>query len=154
MGPAHCGVALHHPAGWVQGWGHEVSTCCQLCKYIHVYVSVPCRVLHLEQSKKRRKGAGQEVGHSHQLTLLHACKPHTKPLTCLAVDAEGRMLATGVSELQVRVYETRCGSLHPPPRRVQTALCSSCTSQRSIVLSVSSAPPHLSPRCSGARPGR
>ena len=33
-----------------------------------------------------------------QLSLLAVCKPHTQAITALAVDKEGTLLATGVSE--------------------------------------------------------
>lgn len=58
-----------------------------VCVYIY-----DIRVLCVEQSKKRQGG--------HQLTLQHACKPHSQPITCLAVDTQGQILATGVSTLQ------------------------------------------------------
>ena len=34
---------------------------------------------------------------SSNLTLAHVCKPHTSKLSCLAVDSQGLLLATGVS---------------------------------------------------------
>lgn len=34
---------------------------------------------------------------SSNLTLAHVCKPHKSQLSCLAVDSEGLLLATGVS---------------------------------------------------------
>ena len=34
---------------------------------------------------------------SANLTLAHVCKPHKSRLTCLAVDNQGLLLATGVS---------------------------------------------------------
>lgn len=34
---------------------------------------------------------------SSNLTLAHVCKPHKSQLSCLAVDSQGLLLATGVS---------------------------------------------------------
>ena len=37
---------------------------------------------------------GSPVG---DLSLIHACKPHTKDITTIAIDSNGSILATGVS---------------------------------------------------------
>ena len=52
-------------------------------------------MLHLE--RRGKKGGRREAEHTHHLTLLHASKPHTKSLSSLAVDWQGKILATGVS---------------------------------------------------------
>lgn len=55
------------------------------------------RVLRLEE--KEGKSHAQRKGHSGKcwLNLLHACKPHNQAITSLAVDPEGKILASGVS---------------------------------------------------------
>ena len=68
---------------------------------------VSSRVLRLEASVKR--GAQH-----HQLTLVHACKPHSKAVSGLAIDREGRILASGVSQgvaTAVRFYLLAVSSL-------------------------------------------
>ena len=55
----------------------------------------------------------------YQLTLLNAVKPHTKPVTCLAVDAEGKMLASGSKDntvffLNVQDQYSPIGFIHTP----------------------------------------
>lgn len=68
-------------------------------------LSVHCRVMRVEESEGRRL-AREPRG---QLTLLHACKPHTKAVTSLALDREGKTLATGVGTNAVC---TRIGHIH------------------------------------------
>ena len=46
---------------------------------------------------------------SSVLTLSHVCKPHNSSLTCLAIDNDGAILATGVSV----VYDMT--HVYPPP---------------------------------------
>jgi len=53
------------------------------------------RVLRLEE--KVGTSSGRQKGQKYQLTLLHVCKPHTEAVSCLAVDPEGQMVASGVS---------------------------------------------------------
>ena len=59
-----------------------------------------CRVLLINElstiSSTSRVSAspGSPVG---DLSLIHACKPHTKDITTIAIDSNGSILATGVS---------------------------------------------------------
>ena len=52
------------------------------------------RVLVMEEAEPGRVSAGKRL--SPKLTLGHVCKPHSKPVTALAVDPTGSILATGV----------------------------------------------------------
>ena len=40
-----------------------------------------------------------------KLILIHVCKPHTQPVTAVAVDQEGAILATGVS-IYICIYHS------------------------------------------------
>ena len=59
--------------------------------------SPPLRVLRLEE--KEGRSSTHHKGHSGKcwLNLVHASKPHKLGVTSLAVDPEGKILATGVS---------------------------------------------------------
>ncbi len=64
----------------------------------------PCsRVLQLEEKTGQRHRGGQR----YQLTLLHALKPHSQAITCLAVHPHGQIVASGVSvQLAQSIYYT------------------------------------------------
>ena len=49
--------------------------------------------------EKQGRSSTQHKGHSGKnwLNLVHACKPHKKAVTAMAVDQEGKLLASGVS---------------------------------------------------------
>lgn len=54
-------------------------------------------MLRLEE--KERRGSVQYKGHQTKnfLNILHASKPHKQGVTTLAIDPEGKILASGVS---------------------------------------------------------
>ena len=45
--------------------------------------------------------SARQRGQKYQLTLIHACKPHTQPVTSLAIDPEGKILASGSTDKTV-----------------------------------------------------
>jgi hypothetical protein len=51
-------------------------------------------VLRLEEKERRHKASRVK----HFLNIMYACKPHKQSVTSLAVDPEGKILATGVRE--------------------------------------------------------
>ena len=87
--------------------------------YCVVFICVDsCRVLRLEEraSSQSARHRGQQ---KYQLTLLNAVKPHTKPVTSLAVDSEGKILASGSKDntvffLNVQDQYNPIGFIHTP----------------------------------------
>ena len=62
---------------------------------LHVCMCQHChRVLRLEE-RSSSQSARHRRQQKYQLTLLNAVKPHTKPVTSLTVDSEGKILASG-----------------------------------------------------------
>lgn len=52
------------------------------------------RVLRLEEREKKVHKANRS---KYFLNILHVCKPHKESVSSLAVDPEGKILASGVS---------------------------------------------------------
>ena len=57
-------------------------------------VFISHRVLQLEE--KAGHQSSRHHGQRYQLNLVHVCKPHTQAVSCLAVDPEGKIVASGV----------------------------------------------------------
>ena len=56
----------------------------------------PARVVRLEEGRSQLS-LRQSHTLRYQLVLVHACKPHNKAVTSLAINSEGDILASGVS---------------------------------------------------------
>jgi WD40 repeat protein len=89
-----------------------VPTIPHLVKIIHH------RVLRLEE-RATTQSARHRGQQKYQLTLLNAVKPHTKPVSSLAVDREGKVLASGSKDntvffLNVQDQYSPIGFIHTP----------------------------------------
>jgi WD40 repeat protein len=76
------------------------------------------RVLRLEE-RATTQSARHRGQQKYQLTLLNAVKPHTKPVSSLAVDREGKVLASGSKDntvffLNVQDQYSPIGFIHTP----------------------------------------
>lgn len=54
------------------------------------------RVLNLQQKQSDDEYGRKQKEEQNELFLRLACKPHSKRVTCIAVDSKGEILATGV----------------------------------------------------------
>ena len=75
------------PSFWLVG---GALVCTNFCHFGSV------RVVQLEEGRSQLS-LRQSHSPKHQLALVHACKPHSKAVTSLAINSEGSILASGVS---------------------------------------------------------
>ena len=71
------------------------------------------------EERATTKSARHRGQQKYQLTLLNAVKPHTKPVSSLAVDREGKVLASGSKDntvffLNVQDQYSPIGFIHTP----------------------------------------
>ena len=85
---------------------------------MYMYLYYHHRVLRLEE-RATKQSARHRRQQKYQLTLISAEKPHTKPVTSLAVDQEGKILASGSMDntvffLNVKEQYSPIGFIHTP----------------------------------------
>ena len=76
-------------------------------------------MLRLEERALSQSARHRRQQQKYQLTLVSAEKPHTKPVTSLAVDSEGKILASGSMDntvffLNVKDQYSPIGFIHTP----------------------------------------
>ena len=74
-------------------------------KYMYMYVhTVPiiilyCRILKIDKDSLVSKSSHRKGVPGGKLILVNVSKPHTRPVTAMAIDHEGKLLATAVSKV-------------------------------------------------------
>ena len=84
---------------------------CVTCMMMDVYSSfVICMVLFFRVLKIDKESLVSRSPASHRkglpngkLTFVSVSKPHTQPVTAIAFDPDGKLLATGVSLIKKRI---------------------------------------------------